>query len=64
MSTDAQFEKGNIVEYTDGDMKDRLAVVKEVTQVNPAQYIIKLTDTNEVTTCGEGINMKGAVHAL
>lgn len=64
MSTDAQFNKGEIVEYTDGDMKQRLAVIKEVTSVNPAQYHVKLTDTNEVTTCGEGIDEPGAVSSL
>lgn len=64
MSTDAQFSKGDIVEYTDGDLKQRLAVIKEVVNVNPAQYHVKLTDTNETTVCGEGIDEAGAVSAL
>lgn len=62
----AQFSKGQIVDYNDGNGNVRLAVVTKVESDDPAQYHLKLTDTNEETVCGEGADKKeaGAVTAL
>ena len=65
MSTDAQFKKGEIVWYRgDAGTEPQLAVITEVTQVNPAQYHVNACATNENTVCGESPTEPGAVFAL
>lgn len=64
MGTAAQFKVGEVVWYWTSNSAKELAVVTEVTQVEPAQYHVALTRDSSVVTCGEGVSEPGAISAL
>ena len=65
MTTDAQFHVGQTVWYRgDAGTSPVLAVILEVSSVNPAQYRVAMTGDSSVTTCGESPTEPGAVFAL
>lgn len=66
MGTHAQFKKGDIG-WLSGDapaLTLELAVVVEVVQEEPAQYIVARTKDSTKFTCGEGVGEPGAFSAL